>query len=85
MLDRLPWAPIEVLDASEELFGEDLFPFEWPPGGEVHLNGAVYRPVVFTARMFVPPEGDWAPVWASTRALAAQYGDENVRLVVWFG
>ncbi|MFD7965810.1 hypothetical protein ACFV5J_33940 [Streptomyces zaomyceticus] len=85
VLDRLPWAPIEVLDASEELFGEDLFPFEWPPGGEVHLNGAVYRPVVFTARMFVPPDGDWAPVWASMRALAAEHGDENVRLVVWFG
>ncbi|MFH9725422.1 hypothetical protein ACH4M4_21015 [Streptomyces sp. NPDC017254] len=84
VLNGVPWAPIEVLDAAEELFGEDLFPFEWPSGGEVHLNGAVYRPVVFTARMFVPPEGDWAPVWASMRALAAEHGDEHVRMVVWF-
>lgn len=79
------WAPIEVLDAAEKLFGADLFPSEWPPGGEVHLNGAVYRPVVLTAAMFVPPDGSWAPVWAAMRALAAAYGDENVRLVVWFG
>ncbi|ADI09298.1 hypothetical protein SBI_06178 [Streptomyces bingchenggensis BCW-1] len=85
VLDDVVWAPIEVLDAAEELFGEDLFPSEWPPGGEAHLNGSVYRPVVLTARMFVPPDGRWAPVWASMSALAAEYGDENVRLVVWFG
>ncbi|CAL9676915.1 hypothetical protein SUDANB105_07974 [Streptomyces sp. enrichment culture] len=85
VLHDVLWAPLEVLDAAEEVFGEDLFPNEWPPGGEVHLNGAVYRPVVYTAGVIVPPDGDWAPVWASMRALAAEYGDENVRLVVWFG
>ncbi|MEU9039811.1 hypothetical protein AB0D45_33575 [Streptomyces sp. NPDC048352] len=79
------YLPDEVLEAAEELFGEYLFPSEWPPGGEVHLNGAVYRPVVLTAGMYVPPDGPWGPVWASMRALAAEYGDENVRLVVWFG
>lgn len=86
VLENVLWAPVEVLEAAEEVFGEDLFPlYEWPPGGEVPLNGAVYRPVVFTAGMFVPPDGDWGPVWASMRVLAAEYGDENVRLVVWFG
>ncbi|MEU7037396.1 hypothetical protein ABZ958_27425 [Streptomyces sp. NPDC046237] len=85
VLHDVPWAPTEVLDAAEELFGEDLFPSEWPPGGEVRLHGAVYRPVVLTAGMIVPPDGDWAPVWASMRGLAAEYGDENARLVVWFG
>ncbi|MFJ4776292.1 hypothetical protein [Streptomyces sp. NPDC088762] len=85
VLDHVLWAPVEVMEAAEELFGEDLFPNEWPPGGEVHLNGAVYRPVVYTAGFLVPPDGRWGPVWASMGALAAEYGDENVRLVVWFG
>jgi hypothetical protein len=79
------WTPAEVDATATELFGEELCPHEWPPGGEVRLNGAVYRPVVLTPGMIVPPDGDWAPVWASMRSLAAEHGDENVRLVVWFG
>lgn len=52
----------------------------------MHLGGVVYRPVVLTARMLTPPEkGRWAAVWKAMRDLAAEYGDENVRLVVWFG
>ncbi|MFI8419733.1 hypothetical protein [Streptomyces sp. NPDC085479] len=86
VLDHVRWAPVEVLDASEEIFGEDLFPYEWPAGGEVPWKGAVYRPVVYTPRMFVPPDGDrWGPAWALMRELAAVHGDENVRLIVWFG
>ncbi|TJZ54156.1 hypothetical protein FCH28_13285 [Streptomyces piniterrae] len=84
-LDDVIWAPVEVLDAAEELFGEDLMPSEWPPSSEIRLNGAVYRPVVLTPRMFAPPDRSWGPVWAAMRELAAVYGDENVRLVVWFG
>ncbi|MFD3530318.1 hypothetical protein [Streptomyces sp. NPDC058664] len=85
-LDDVPWTPIEVLDASEEIFGEDLMPPEWPPGAEVPWNGAVYRPVTLTARLFAPPDGSgWGPVWTAMRELAAVHGDENVRLVVWFG
>ncbi len=84
-LHQVPWTPIEVLDATEELFGEDLMPPEWPPGGDVPWNGAVYRPVTLTPRMFAPPDGDWGTVWAAMRELAAVHGDENVRLVVWFG
>ncbi|MFB7340552.1 hypothetical protein ACFCZ6_10875 [Streptomyces hydrogenans] len=86
VLDHVGWTPIAVLDAAEELFGEDLWPWDWPPGGEVPLDGVVYRPVVYTARMFAPPDGDrWGPVWAVMRDLAAVHGDENVRLIVWFG
>lgn len=85
VLQDVLWTPVEVLDAAEELFGEDLMPPEWPAGGEVHRNGAVYRPVTFTPRMFVPPDGDWGPVWAAMRDRAAVHGGENVRLVVWFG
>ncbi|MFI8244144.1 hypothetical protein ACIF83_44120 [Streptomyces sp. NPDC085866] len=85
VLDDVVWAPIKVLDAAEELFGEDLMPSEWPPGGEVRLNGAVYRPVILTPRMFASPDGSWGPVWATMRELAVVHGDENVRLVVWFG
>ncbi|MFD7630185.1 hypothetical protein ACFV7Q_29905 [Streptomyces sp. NPDC059851] len=86
VLDDVRWTPLEVLDAAEELFGEYLMPPEWPEGGEVHLNGAVYRPVVLTPRMFAPPDGDrWGPVWATMGGLAAVHGDTNVRLVVWFG
>ncbi|GGY36107.1 hypothetical protein [Streptomyces tanashiensis] len=85
VLHDVPWTPVEVLDAAEELFGEDLMPPEWPAGGEVHRNGAVYRPVTWTPRMFVPPDGAWSPVWTAMRELATAHGDENVRLVVWFG
>lgn len=50
------------------------------------LDGAVYRPVVLTARMLAPPdEGTWAQVWRAMRDLSAGHGDEDVRLVVWFG
>ncbi|MEU3482039.1 hypothetical protein AB0E66_28285 [Streptomyces sp. NPDC033753] len=86
VLEDVVWRTDELLDAAEKLFGDGCYPHEWPPGGEVPLNGAVYRPVVLTAGIVVPPDDNkWAPVWASMRALAAEYGDENVRLVVWFG
>ncbi|MCI3270464.1 hypothetical protein [Streptomyces cylindrosporus] len=75
-------------EAAAATFGGDLLlaPPEWPPGGEVHLDGAVYRPVVPTARLLAPPdEGCWAQVWRTMRELAARHGDEHVRLLVWFG
>ncbi|MGY0055802.1 hypothetical protein ACWY4P_04445 [Streptomyces sp. LZ34] len=78
----------DLCEAAADTFGGDLLlaPSEWPPGGEVRLGGAVYRPVVLTARMLAPPdEKRWGPVWQAMRDLAARYGDENVRLVVWFG
>ncbi|MFF5284969.1 hypothetical protein [Streptomyces sp. NPDC013171] len=40
--------------------------------------------MTLTARMFAPPDGSWAPVWAAVRGLAATHGDEDVRLVVRF-
>ncbi|MEV7520345.1 hypothetical protein [Streptomyces sp. NPDC091371] len=85
VLDHAVWAPGEVSEAAKAAFGEYLMPSEWPQGGEVRLNGAAYRPVVLTPRMFAPPDGSWGPVWAAMRELAGVHGDENVRLVVWFG
>ncbi|MER5449815.1 hypothetical protein ABT065_29950 [Streptomyces sp. NPDC002764] len=77
-----------VREAAARTFGGDLLlaPPEWPPGGQVRVDGAVYRPVTLTARMLAPPdEGCWAEVWSVMRELASRYGDEQVRLVVWFG
>ncbi|MGO4612693.1 hypothetical protein AB4305_11570 [Nocardia sp. 2YAB30] len=78
-----------MLDAAYDTFGDDWPggpPSEWPPGGEVCLDGAVYRPVVLTARMLAPPDEEhWARLWTAMRDLAAEHGDDNVRLVVWFG
>ncbi|WP_326614315.1 hypothetical protein OIE62_01095 [Streptomyces scopuliridis] len=85
--DAVP-ATTELGEAAADTFGGDLLlaPSEWPPGGEVRLEGVVYRPVVLTARMLAPPDEErWARVWKTMRDLAAEYGDENVRLVVWFG
>ncbi|MFG2630320.1 hypothetical protein [Streptomyces sp. NPDC048473] len=88
ILHDVTWATPDLGEAAADTFGGDslLAPSEWPPAGEVHLDGVVYRPVVLTARMLTPPdEGRWAAVWKAMRDLAAEYGDENVRLVVWFG
>ncbi|MFE7796961.1 hypothetical protein [Nocardia sp. NPDC057440] len=74
-------------EAAADTFGGDLLlaPSEWPPGGEVCLDGVVYRPVVLTARMFAPPDEErWSRVWTAMRDLAAEHGNDNVRLVVWF-
>ncbi|MFE2636471.1 hypothetical protein ACFXKS_07275 [Streptomyces scopuliridis] len=81
-------ATIELGEAAADTFGGDLLlaPSEWPAGGEVRLEGVVHRPVVLTARMLAPPDEErWARAWTTMRDLAAEYGDENVRLVVWFG
>ncbi|MEU6910563.1 hypothetical protein ABZ935_35405 [Streptomyces coeruleorubidus] len=74
-------------EAAADAFGEDVYsPPEWPQGGEVHLDGAVYRPVILTARMLAPPDqAPWSRVWNAMRDLADKHGDDNVRLVVWFG
>ncbi|MEU4344414.1 hypothetical protein AB0H00_24655 [Nocardia sp. NPDC023852] len=88
VLHDIVWAATDLADAAVDTFGGDLLlaPPEWPPGGEVCLDGVVYRPVVLTARMFAPPDEErWSRVWTAMRDLAAEHGDENVRLVVWFG
>lgn len=85
--DVVPATP-DLGDAAAGTFGGHLLlaPAEWPPGGEVRLDGAVYRPVVLTARMLAPPDEEpWARLWGTMRDLAAVHGDDNVRLVVWFG
>ncbi|MER6998156.1 hypothetical protein [Streptomyces sp. NPDC000410] len=88
VLEDVVRAPHDVYEAACDTFGGHrlLAPPEWPPGGEVLLDGIVYRPVFLTARMLAPPDEEpWSQVWGTMRELATEYGDENVRLVVWFG
>ncbi|MFJ6573091.1 hypothetical protein ACIQNU_37355 [Streptomyces sp. NPDC091292] len=88
VLGEVVEATPDLCDAAADVFGARtlLAPPEWPPGGEVRRDGAVYRPVVLTARMPAPPDGErWAPVWTAMREHADGCGDERVRLVVWFG
>ncbi|MCX4632531.1 hypothetical protein [Streptomyces sp. NBC_01443] len=37
-----------------------------------------------TCREAMPEDGEWAPVWATMKALADVHGAEYARLVVWF-
>ncbi|MFF2844995.1 hypothetical protein ACFVT5_01515 [Streptomyces sp. NPDC058001] len=88
VLDEVVAVTPELSEAAADIFGGSVLPAppEWPAGGEVRRDGAVYRPVVLTARMLAPPDGGrWGPVWTAMRGLAAGHGDERVRLVAWFG
>lgn len=80
------WAPTEVWDAAEDLFGEERgSPRDWPEGAEVEIDDHVYRPVVFTPRKLVLVDSaKWEPVFSVMRTLAGLHGDDNVRLVVYF-
>ncbi|WP_418960494.1 hypothetical protein [Streptomyces tritici] len=55
-----------------------------PEGDEWIQDGRLFRVVRTSRRDAVPEGGEWAPVWATMRALADVHGDEHVRLVVWF-
>ncbi|AJF65249.1 hypothetical protein [Streptomyces vietnamensis] len=55
-----------------------------PEGDEWIQGGRLFRRVRMSRRDAVPEGGEWAPVWATMRALADVHGDEHVRLVVWF-
>lgn len=55
-----------------------------PEGDEWIQDGRLFRRVRMSRRDAVPERGEWAPVWATMRALADVHGDEHVRLVVWF-
>ncbi|GGS74435.1 hypothetical protein GCM10010222_14290 [Streptomyces tanashiensis] len=56
---------------------------EWPEGSEWLVGDTLYRSVTIRRREAVP-EIEWQPVWKAMETLAAQHGDDNVRLVVWF-
>ncbi|WP_406500059.1 hypothetical protein OG936_36625 [Streptomyces sp. NBC_00846] len=58
---------------------------EWPEGSEWLIGDALYRSEKLRRRDAVPETGEWKPVWMVMEALASQHGDDNVRLVVWFG
>ncbi|MDD9379799.1 hypothetical protein M8Z33_24690 [Streptomyces sp. ZAF1911] len=53
-------------------------------GDEWVQGGRIMRVERMTRREAVPEDGEWAPVWATMKALADAHGPEHVRLVVWF-
>lgn len=57
---------------------------EWPEGSEWLVGDTLYRSVTICRRDAVTETGEWQPVWEAMKELAAQHGDDNVRLVVWF-
>ncbi|MFJ8434667.1 hypothetical protein ACIQ9P_25545 [Kitasatospora sp. NPDC094019] len=57
---------------------------EWPEGTEWLIGDTLYRSVIIRRRDAVSGTGQWQPVWDAMKGLAAQHGDDNVRLVVWF-
>ncbi|MEV0194736.1 hypothetical protein AB0I39_40245 [Kitasatospora purpeofusca] len=57
---------------------------EWPEGSEWLVGDTLYRSVTMRRRDAVTETGEWQSVWTAMRALAAQHGDDSVRLVVWF-
>ncbi|MFJ6514178.1 hypothetical protein ACIQMO_20735 [Streptomyces sp. NPDC091406] len=61
--------------------GEDR---EWPGGSEWLVGDTLYRSVTLRRRDAVTDTGEWQPVWKAMETLAAQHGDDHVRLVVWF-
>ncbi|MFE5912270.1 hypothetical protein ACFQ6B_24745 [Streptomyces wedmorensis] len=56
----------------------------WPEGSQWLVGDTLYRAVTIRRRHAVTETGEWQPVWKAMEALAAQHGDDNVRLVVWF-
>ncbi|WP_331769248.1 hypothetical protein OG948_36270 (plasmid) [Embleya sp. NBC_00888] len=61
--------------------GEDR---EWPEGSEWFVGDTLYRSVTLRRKDAITDTGEWQPVWKAMESLAAPYGDDNVRLVVWF-
>ena len=58
---------------------------EWPEGSEWLIGDTLCRSERLRRRDAVPETGERKPVWTVMEALASQHGDDNVRLVVWFG
>lgn len=86
--ERLVRVTPSLREAAAKTFGGTLLlaPPEWPPGGIVYLDGAVYRPVMLTARMLAPPgEGCRPRIRRAMRELATGHDDEGVWLVARFG
>ncbi|MFI6376360.1 hypothetical protein [Streptomyces sp. NPDC050546] len=86
MPEGLAALPDELYDSAAAKFGEgNIVPSRWPADGELMLGNEVYRPVVPAYRDLVPTDGPWQPVWNVMGTLSELHGEDNVRLVVWFG
>jgi hypothetical protein len=56
----------------------------WPVGQEWHAEDVVFRAERLRRRDAVRSTSDWHHVFAVMAALAHRYGDDGVRLIVWF-
>ncbi|MEU6688417.1 hypothetical protein [Streptomyces sp. NPDC046832] len=75
-----------LYDSAGATFGEaDIAPSRWPADGELPLGNEVYRPVSPAYGDLIPADGPWQHVWNVMGTLAELHGEDNVRLVVWFG
>jgi len=66
------------LGVEEALLGKAF----WSPGQEWEFEGVVYRAERLKRRETLGD--DWQRLFRMMEALAEQYGDGGVRLVVWF-
>ncbi|MFJ4467214.1 hypothetical protein ACIP2X_06775 [Streptomyces sp. NPDC089424] len=80
MTGKSSWSPAFAQAVGLEM-GEVR---EWPEGSEWFVGDTLYRSVTVRRRDAVTDTGEWQPVWRTMEALAAQHGDDGVRLVVWF-
>jgi hypothetical protein len=53
----------------------------WPEGQEWEINGKIYRSARLQRK---DARGSWAVAFAVVEALASNYGDDGVRMIVWF-
>ncbi|MFE7615049.1 hypothetical protein [Streptomyces sp. NPDC057496] len=80
MVGKSSWSPAFAEAVGLER-GEQR---EWPEGSEWLVGHTLYRSVTIRRRDAVTETGEWRLVWEAMETLAAQHGDDNVRLVVWF-
>jgi hypothetical protein len=62
---------------GEEIVGRGT----WPEGQEWEINGKIYRSEHLRRKN---ARGSWTVVFAVMEALASNYGDDGVRMIVWF-
>ncbi|MEU9144968.1 hypothetical protein [Streptomyces sp. NPDC048349] len=90
MYGKSAWSPrvAEVAGLARERDPGRLVRYEahdWPEGTEwPDGEDRLYRIGRLTRREAIAAESEWQPLWTVMETLASLYGDENVRLTVWF-
>lgn len=83
-IGKAAWTPgiaeVTGLSVRDAILGDRT----WPEGTEWKVGDSVYRSERQRRRDAAGPNTDWKNVWALMESLAAEHGDTNVRLIVWF-